>query len=160
MGAFPPECGNQSGADMSITEFAPYSGAVGGGFIGLAAVILMASSGRIMGATGIFRGLLTLQFDEAFRWRLVFIVGLLIGTAWTGLLTGAAHNLSFVSNNYLIAIGGILVGAGTTLSNGCTSGHGICGISRFSKRSIVATCIFMIVAIISVFFVRHILGIA
>lgn len=128
--------------------------------IGLAAVILMASAGRIMGATGIFRGLLTSQFDDAFRWRLVFIVGLLIGTAWTGIFTGAAHNVSFVSNNYLIVLGGVLVGAGTTLGNGCTSGHGICGISRFSMRSIVATSVFMVVAIITVFIVRHVIGIA
>ena len=144
---------------MNITEFTPYSGAVGGAMIGLAAVILMASAGRIMGATGIFRGLLTSQFDDAFRWRLVFIVGLLIGTAWTGIFTGAAHNVSFVSNNYLIVLGGVLVGAGTTLGNGCTSGHGICGISRFSMRSIVATSVFMVVAIITVFIVRHVLGI-
>ena len=126
---------------MNITEFTPYSGTIGGALIGLAAVTLMASAGRIMGATGIFRGILTLQFDEAFRWRALFVVGLLIGTAWTGLFTGAAHNISFVSNNYLIAIGGILVGAGTTLGNGCTSGHGICGIARFSWRAVVATCI-------------------
>jgi uncharacterized protein len=143
---------------MNITEFTPYAGALGGALIGLAAVLLMASAGRIMGATGIFRGLLTTNFDEAFRWRLVFIVGLLIGTAWTGLFTGVAHNISFVSNNYMIIIGGILVGAGTTLGNGCTSGHGICGISRFSKRSVVATCVFMVVAIITVFIVRHVLG--
>lgn len=145
---------------MSITEFTPYAGAIGGGLIGLAAVILMASAGRIMGATGIFRGLLTLQFDDAFQWRLIFIVGLLIGTAWTALFTGIAHNISFVPNTYLIIIGGILVGAGTTLGNGCTSGHGICGISRFSIRSIVATCVFMVFAIITVFIVRHVIGIA
>ncbi len=144
---------------MNITEFTPYAGAMGGALIGIAAVILMASAGRIMGATGIFRGLLTTNFDEAFRWRLVFIVGVLIGTAWTGLFTGAAHGVGFVSNNYIIALGGMLVGAGTTLGNGCTSGHGICGISRFSKRSVVATCVFMVFAIITVFIVRHVLGI-
>lgn len=143
---------------MAITEFTPYAGAVGGALIGLAAVLLMASAGRIMGATGIFRGLLTMNFDEDFRWRLVFILGLLIGTAWAGLFTGTAHNISFVSNKYIIAIGGILVGAGTALGNGCTSGHGICGIARFSKRSVVATCVFMVVAIITVFIVRHIIG--
>jgi uncharacterized protein len=143
---------------MSITEFTPYAGALGGALIGLAAVLLMASAGRIMGATGIFRGLITTNFDEAFRWRLVFIVGLLIGTAWTGLMTGAAHSISFVSNNYIVVIGGVLVGAGTSLGNGCTSGHGICGIARFSKRSFVATCVFMFVAIITVFIVRHVLG--
>ena len=119
---------------MAFTEFTPYAGALGGALIGLAAVVLMATAGRIMGATGIFRGFLTFKFDDAFQWRFIFIVGLLLGTAWTGLLTGVAHNVSFVSNNYLIVIGGILVGAGTTLSNGCTSGHGICGISRFSLR--------------------------
>ena len=143
---------------MNITEFTPYAGALGGSLIGLAAVILMASAGRIMGATGIFRGLLTANFDEAFRWRLVFIIGLLIGTAWTGLFTGAAHSISFISNNYIIVIGGVLVGAGTTLGNGCTSGHGICGISRFSMRSVVATCVFMVVAMITVLIVRHVLG--
>ena len=145
---------------MSITEFTPYSGTIGGAMIGLAAVILMASAGRIMGATGIFRGLLTMRFDDAFQWRLIFIVGLLLGTAWTGLFTGAAHSISFVSSNLMIVIGGLLVGAGTTLGNGCTSGHGICGISRFSMRSIVATCVFMAVAIITVFIVRHVIGIA
>ena len=145
---------------MAITDFTPYSGAIGGALIGLAAVILMATAGRIMGATGIFRGLLTLRFDDAFQWRMIFIVGLLLGTAWTGLITGAAHNISFVSNNYLIVIGGLLVGAGTTLSNGCTSGHGICGISRFSLRSVVATCVFMVAAIITVFTFRHVLGVA
>ena len=145
---------------MSITEFTPYSGAAGGALIGLAAVILMASAGRIMGATGIFRGLLTMRFDDGFQWRLIFIVGLLLGTAWTGLFTGAAHSISFVSSNLMIVIGGILVGAGTTLGNGCTSGHGICGISRFSVRSIIATCVFMVVAIITVFIVRHVLGAA
>lgn len=145
---------------MAITEFTPYAGALGGALIGLAAVVLMATAGRIMGATGIFRGLLTLQFDDAFQWRLIFIMGLLFGTAWTGLFTGIAHDISFVSDNYLIVIGGILVGAGTTLSNGCTSGHGICGISRFSLRSVVATCVFMLAAIITVFIMRHVLGVA
>jgi uncharacterized protein len=145
---------------MAITEFTPYAGAVGGALIGLAAIILMAAAGRIMGATGIFRGLLTVKFDDAFQWRVIFIVGLLLGTAWASLFTGAAHNISFVSNNSLIVIGGLLVGAGTTLSNGCTSGHGICGISRFSLRSIAATCVFVLFAIITVFVLRHILGIA
>jgi uncharacterized protein len=145
---------------MAITEFTPYAGVIGGALIGLAAVILMATAGRIMGATGIFRGLLTLRFDNAFQWRLIFTIGLLLGTAWTGLFTGVAHDISFVSNNYIIIIGGMLVGAGTTLSNGCTSGHGICGISRFSMRSIVATCVFMLAAIITVFIIRHVLGAA
>jgi uncharacterized protein len=142
-----------------MTEFTPYFGALGGALIGLAAVVLMAGAGRIMGATGIFRGLLTTQFDEAFRWRLVFIVGLLIGTAWTSLFTGIAHTITFVPNTWMIIVGGLLVGVGTTLGNGCTSGHGICGISRLSKRSIAATIVFMIVAVITVYVVRHIVGI-
>ena len=105
MGAFPPSYSKRFEDKMAITDFTPYSGAIGGALIGLAAVILMATAGRIMGATGIFRGLLTLRFDDAFQWRMIFIVGLLLGTAWTGLITGAAHNISFVSNNYFIVIG-------------------------------------------------------
>lgn len=143
---------------MTITEFTPWSGTIGGALIGLSAVTLMATAGRIAGATGIFRGLLTTHFDEAFSWRIIFIVGLLIGAAWSGLFTGMAHSISFETGPLLTIVGGLLVGMGTTLGNGCTSGHGICGLSRFSLRSLVATCTFMAVAIITVYVTRHVLG--
>lgn len=143
---------------MSPTEFTPWAGLIGGILIGLSAIVLMATSGRVLGASGIFGGMLTLKFDNAFAWRLVFIIGLLIGTAWTALLTDAAQTMAFASNPILTAIGGLIVGVGVYLGNGCTSGHGICGNARFSLRSFVATCTFMLVAIITVFTIRHVIG--
>jgi uncharacterized protein len=143
---------------MSPTEFTPWAGLIGGSLIGLSAVLLMATSGRILGASGIFGGLLTLNFDEVFSWRLIFIVGLLIGTVVAGLYAGTAQTIAYGSNTVMTAIGGVIVGIGVTLGAGCTSGHGICGMARFSMRSLVATCTFMAVAIIIVFIVRHVMG--
>ena len=143
---------------MVETVFAPMAGAIGGLLIGLSAVLLMLTSGRIAGLSGIFNGLLVPRFDAEFRWRLVFILGLLIGTAWTALFVPETGAISFVTSTPAIVIGGILVGAGVTLGSGCTSGHGICGIARFSPRSIVATSIFMATAIAIVFLSRHVFG--
>jgi uncharacterized protein len=143
---------------MSPTEFTPWAGLIGGSLIGLSAIVLMATSGRILGASGIFGGMLTLNFDSAFTWRLIFIIGLLIGTAWTALFTGTAQTMAFGSSPVLTAAGGLIVGVGVYLGNGCTSGHGICGNARFSLRSFVATCTFMVVAIITVFTIRHVIG--
>ncbi|MEO9168811.1 MAG: YeeE/YedE thiosulfate transporter family protein [Aestuariivirga sp.] len=140
-----------------ITEFTPYTGLLGGALIGLAAVILMAGAGRIAGCAGIFRNMLIFKFDSDFIWRGLFVVGLVAGTA---LIRPYAANAAVIALPTLsIAIvGGLLVGFGTALGHGCTSGHGICGISRFSVRSIVATLTFMIVAIITVFITHHVLG--
>lgn len=143
---------------MSPTEFTPYSGLIGGMLIGLAAIVLMAGNGRILGASGIFGGLLTSSFDSNFVWRAIFIICLLIGTAWTALFNGMAQQMAFGTTPLLTAIGGIIVGVGVYLSNGCTSGHGICGNARFSKRSFVATSIFMAVAIVTVYMIRHVIG--
>lgn len=127
---------------MSATVFTPYSGLIGGILIGLAAVVLMAGNGRIMGASGIFGGLLTLNFDRNFAWRAIFIVSMLIATAWTALFTGIAQEMAFGTSPLLTALSGLIVGLGVYLGNGCTSGHGICGNARFSKRSLVATGVF------------------
>jgi uncharacterized membrane protein YedE/YeeE len=143
---------------MSPTEFTPWAGLIGGALIGLSAIVMMATSGRILGASGIFGDTLTLNFDSDFAWRLVFIIGLLIGTAWVALFTGTAQTLAFGSNPVLTAIGGLIVGVGVYFGNGCTSGHGICGNARFSLRSFVATCTFMVVAIATVFIIRHVVG--
>jgi uncharacterized protein len=141
---------------MVETVFSPVAGTIGGVLIGLSAVILMLATGRIAGLSGIFNGLLTLDFGSEFKWRLIFVLGLLIGTAWTGLLFPETRSISFVDNTSVIALGGLLVGAGVTLGSGCTSGHGICGIARLSPRSILATCVFMATAIATVFLVRHV----
>ncbi len=143
---------------MTITEFTPLTGLLGGALIGLSAVLLMAGHGRIAGASGIFAGLLTLKFDEEFNWQLVFIVGMLIGAAFSALSFFDTSSITFNGGPLTTIAGGLFVGVGTVLGSGCTSGHGICGLSRFSKRSLAATCTFMAVAILTVFVTRHVLG--
>ena len=143
---------------MTITEFTPLTGLLGGALIGLSAVLLMAGHGRIAGASGIFAGLLTLKFDEEFSWRLIFILGMLIGAAWSGLFFFDISSITFSGGPITTIAGGLIVGSGTILGSGCTSGHGICGLSLFSTRSLAATCTFMTVAIVAVFITRHVIG--
>jgi uncharacterized protein len=143
---------------MSPTEFTPVSGLIGGTLIGLSSIVLMLSYGRTAGASSIFGGLFTREFNAEFSWRLIFIVGVLIGAAWSGLFFFDASSVSFNGSSATIVAGGVIVGVGTTLGGGCTSGHGICGISRLSPRSLTATIIFMAVALVTVFVTRHVLG--
>jgi hypothetical protein len=145
---------------IETTEFTPWAGLIGGILIGCSAVVLMAFNGRIAGASGIFGGLFTLNWGEEFRWRMVFVIGTLIGAAWSGLLfTGTSSSIAFTGNLPTIIAAGLLVGAGTCLGSGCTSGHGICGLARLSKRSLAATGAFMTVAILTVFVTRHLIGV-
>ena len=142
-----------------MTEFTPLAGTIGGLLIGLSAVVLMGGIGRIAGLSGIFGGLLTLNWNAEQAWRAIFIVGLLIGTAVTAMLGGIdIKAIGFSGGPATIIIGGLLVGAGTALGSGCTSGHGICGIARLSSRSITSTIVFMAAAIATVFIVRHMTG--
>ena len=143
---------------MTITEFTPFAGLLGGALIGLSAVLLMLAHGRILGASGIFAGLLTSKFDAEFNWRLIFIIGMLIGTIFSGLFFFDTSSIAFAGGTLTIIAGGLIVGVGTVLGSGCTSGHGICGLSRFSARSLAATCTFMAFAIFTVFITRHVLG--
>jgi uncharacterized protein len=140
------------------TEFTPFAGTAGGTLIGLAAVLLMSSAGKIMGVSGIWRGILTVTLDDHAKWRWLFVAGLLIGAIILSTAIPQLHEVQFGSNIPITMFGGLLVGAGVTLGGGCTSGHGICGISRFSLRSISATLTFMAVAIITVFITRHVIG--
>lgn len=142
-----------------MTDFTPLAGTIGGMLIGLSAIVLMGGIGRIAGLSGIFGGLLTLNWNAEQAWRATFIAGLLIGTAVTALLGGGdIKAIGFSGGPATIVIGGLLVGAGTVLGSGCTSGHGICGIARLSIRSIASTAIFMAVAIATVFIIRHMVG--
>jgi len=143
---------------MVMTEFTPFAGLLGGALIGLSAVLLMGGYGRIAGASSIFAGLLTSRFNAEFIWRFIFIVGMLIGAAWSGLFFFDVSSLAFNGGPLTIISAGLLVGFGTVLGSGCTSGHGICGLSLISTRSLAATCTFMAVAIVTVFVTRHILG--
>ncbi len=142
-----------------MTPFTPLAGLAGGLLIGLSAIVLMASHGRVAGLSGIFSGLLTGRFDGEFRWRAIFIAGLLAGAALTGY--GGwfdVASLSFSGGPAVTVAAGLLVGSGTALGSGCTSGHGICGLSRLSLRSLAATSTFMAVAMATVFVVRHVIG--
>jgi uncharacterized membrane protein YedE/YeeE len=141
-----------------MTEFTPLSGLLGGGLIGLSAILLMGGYGRIAGASGIFAGLLTLSFNTEVSWRFIFIIGMLIGAAWSGLFFLDVSSLVFNGGPLTTIAAGLLVGIGTVLGSGCTSGHGICGLSRFSKRSLAATCTFTTAAVLTVFITRHMLG--
>jgi uncharacterized protein len=137
-----------------MANFTPISAAIGGALIGLSAVLLMLFNGRIAGITGIAAGILDpLSSDRG--WRATFVVGL-IAAPLSAVLLGYSLPIVQMPPSYItIAVAGLLVGFGTRLSNGCTSGHGICGIARLSPRSIVATGIFMVAAIIVVAVTRH-----
>jgi uncharacterized membrane protein YedE/YeeE len=140
-----------------MANFTPLSAAIGGALIGLSSVLLMLLTGRIAGISGIFGGLLNPRSGEI-GWRIAFIAGLILAPL---LAVAIGHGMPSpqMPASWAVIIGaGLLVGFGTRLAGGCTSGHGICGISRFSARSIAATVIFMAVAIATVALTHHVFG--
>ena len=140
-----------------MVNFTPVSAAIGGVLIGLSAVLLMLSTGRIAGIAGIFGGLLNLRSEDK-GWRIAFLVGLILAPVLAGLIGYGMAQPKLPSNWAVIVAAGLLVGFGTRLGGGCTSGHGICGIARLSARSIAATVIFMLTAIVTVAVTHHVLG--
>jgi uncharacterized protein len=139
-----------------MTAFTPVLAAIGGALIGLAAVLLMVLTGRLAGISGILGGLLSGSGDRA--WRLAFILGLIMAPL-LGTLVGFPLWPPAMPTSWVIVIAaGLLVGFGTRLASGCTSGHGVCGIARLSIRSIAATAVFMGTAVVVVAFTRHVLG--
>jgi uncharacterized protein len=142
---------------MPATEFTPYAALIGGGLIGLSAVLLMLVSGRIAGISGIAVHLAPPYRDGAFAERLGFIAGLVVAPALVGLVTGAVPPMTMVSGTGLLIGAGLLVGYGSVWGGGCTSGHGVCGLARLSPRSFVAVPVFMAAAMVTVFVVRHVL---
>jgi uncharacterized membrane protein YedE/YeeE len=139
-----------------MVEFTPVSAAIGGALIGLASVLLMLLLGRIAGISGIFEGLLLAGGLER-AWRGTFLGGLIAAPLFAGLLGYPVPTPQMPSSWIVVAGAGLLVGFGTRLAGGCTSGHGVCGIARLSGRSIAATAIFMATAIAVVAVTRHIL---
>ncbi|NPD14203.1 YeeE/YedE family protein [Xinfangfangia sp. D13-10-4-6] len=142
-----------------MTEFTPWSSLAGGALIGLAAVLLMALHGRIMGVTGILSGMLPGAAAGGGRgWRLAFLAGAVLAplflTRAFGLEVGFDSPVSWAA----VAVSGFLVGMGVTWGGGCTSGHGICGNARLSPRSLVATLTFMATATLTVWVIRHLIG--
>lgn len=135
-------------------NFTPLSALLGGALIGLAAALLINLNGRVMGAGGILGGLFSTRAD--WSWRLSFLAGLIVPAIAVSAI-GVPKPVLLAGTSTLV-VAGILVGFGTRLGSGCTSGHGICGIARFSPRSIVATLVFTLAGIATVYVVRHVLA--
>ena len=142
-----------------ITEFTPWQSLGGGVLIGLAAVLLMALHGRILGATGILGGLLRFNDMADFRLKAALLVGMAMGPLVLLWLTGRAPAVDVPISNFAIVLGGLIVGVGVSFGGGCTSGHGVCGNARFSRRSMVATLSFMATAFATVYVTRHLMGV-
>lgn len=140
---------------MTPTEFTPFASLIGGCMIGAAAVLLMASHGRIAGISGIAVRMLPPYLDKQALGRFVFIVGLVAAPLLYAKLAGSWPRMTVTSNTTLLVIAGLLVGFGSVWGNGCTSGHGICGLSRLSQRSLVAVVTFMATAAVTVFIMRQ-----
>lgn len=136
------------------TTFTPLQALIGGALIGLAATLLYAGIGRIAGVSGILNSAME-QRDER-GWRIAFLLGLVMSAGAVLAWRGVAEREGFPPAALLVA--GLLVGFGTRLGNGCTSGHGICGLSRLSRRSLVAVAVFMASAMACVYLLRHVLG--
>ena len=136
------------------TEFTPVSALIGGALIGLAATLLYAMLGRIAGISGIFNATVEQQSERG--WRVAFLLGLIAAaTAWFA-FANAAPRTDFPLP-WLIAAG-LFVGFGTRMGNGCTSGHGICGLARLSTRSLIAVLAFMGAGFVTVYVLRHVIG--
>jgi uncharacterized membrane protein YedE/YeeE len=138
-------------------DFTPISALAGGAIIGTSTVILMWFNGRIAGISGIFHSLFQYRSHD-YWWRVLFILGLMLGSQIYYLIPALAFT---PRSNYpasLLIIAGFLVGTGTVLSGGCTSGHGICGLARLSPRSAIATIIFMVFGFVTVYIMKHVLG--
>ena len=143
---------------MIATDFTPVASLLGGALIGASAVMLMAAKGRIAGVSGIAVRLLPPYADGELAGRLAFILGIIVAPLVVLLATGTAPVPNIEVGPALLALAGLLVGFGSVWGNGCTSGHGVCGLSRLSVRSLVATLTFMAAAMGTVFVTRHLLG--
>jgi hypothetical protein len=140
-----------------VDHFTPWSALAGGVLIGLATASVYWLQGRLAGISGICGGILRGQAGDL-GWRVAFVLGLGLVGALGARIAPAAFSTAGAPSIGLVALSGVLVGFGTQLGNGCTSGHGICGISRLSPRSLAATLTFMLVAGLTSFVVRHVLG--
>jgi uncharacterized membrane protein YedE/YeeE len=142
-----------------MENFTPYSALFGGLLIGFSATIMLWFNGRITGISGMLIGLLN-PIKGEWLWRGSFLVGMMGGAVFFIEIFPSSSALREHFPTYLLIIAGFLVGFGTRLGSGCTSGHGICGIARLSPRSIIATGTFMISGALTVFIIRHIIGIS
>ena len=143
---------NRKGSAME--GFTPLLSSIGGTLIGLAAVALLLINGRIAGISGIVDGVLHPKQNDTL-WRVLFVAGLLTGAALLRWLHPEALEVRIDVPLYMVLIGGFLVGIGTRIGNGCTSGHGVCGVGRLARRSIVASAVFFTTAVVTSYLLRH-----
>lgn len=142
-----------------MTDFTPIPAALGGALIGLAATLFLLMHGKIAGVSGLFGAILRRGAGD--RWLgVAFVAGLVLAGGLVRLVAPAALETTWSASLPLALVAGVLVGFGTQLGNGCTSGHGVCGVSRLSVRSLIATLTFMAAGFATVFVVRHVLGAA
>lgn len=134
---------------MTFESF-PWLSLIGGTLLGLSATMLLMINGKVAGISGIVNGVLSPKHNDLY-WRLLFLIGMVAGGALSVMVIGIEIPSTESIPTFVLVIAGLLVGFGTRLSNGCTSGHGICGVGRLSFRSIVATAIFMVVAALTVY---------
>lgn len=140
-----------------MENFTPFPSLIGGALIGVSAIVLMLLNGRIAGVSGITAGLLTLSGPvRDLGWRLAFVGGLILAPILVALVRGDRPEVTFVASMPTMIVAGLLVGFGTVIGNGCTSGHGVCGIARLSPRSFAATAMFMVAGIATAFVVLHV----
>lgn len=138
-------------------DFSPVPALVGGALIGLSASILLFTHGKVAGISGLYAGALRSDSPDR-KMRIAFIVGLVAAGVVLRLLSPRLFASSWTPSLALALVAGLVVGVGTRLGGGCTSGHGVCGLSRLSMRSLVATVTFMAFGFLTVFVVRHVLG--
>src|SRR5215212_2929509 len=138
-----------------MEHFTPVSGLVGGLLIGLAVTLMLLLNGRLAGVSGIVGGLLTPKASDT-GWRVAFVVGLLLGALVYTLAAGAPAHVDVLASPPAILVGGLLVGFGTRMGSGCTSGHGLCGLALLSWRSVIATAVFFGVAMVTVFLTGYV----
>ncbi len=143
--------------EFNLENFTPFSAMFGGMLIGLSATLLLLLNGRVAGISGIMNGVFLSPKPEKF-WRIAFLAGLILGATGFQMINPDVFNPRQGYPSWLLIPGGFLVGFGTRMGSGCTSGHGICGIAILSKRSILATLMFMATGMLTVFIVRHGLG--
>jgi uncharacterized membrane protein YedE/YeeE len=140
-----------------VSDFTPVSAFIGGALIGGSAAFFLVVNGRIAGISGVLGGLLQLSMTD-FGWRFAFLAGMLLAPFVFVAAGGTLPSIEIDASAGRLVAAGVLVGFGTRLGAGCTSGHGVCGIGRASPRSIAATLVFMATAIVTVFITRHLMG--
>ena len=141
---------------IDFASFTPMASLVGGVMIGVAALLLMLLHGRVMGISGILVGIVRPAARDDMPWRLLFVAGALLGPLAVIYLVGRPVDVVPVASGLVLPVAGFLVGLGTAIGSGCTSGHGICGLARLSMRSAAAVGMFMITAVVTVYIVRHV----